>query len=58
VALYSILPNWQQLWMADALEEGKTIPLRYLGTAFGYAAAYIGAALAIALCLFEDRELT
>jgi len=58
VVLYTILPNWQQLWMADALEEGKTIPLRYLGTAFGYSAAYIGAALAIALCLFEDRELT
>jgi ABC-type transport system involved in multi-copper enzyme maturation permease subunit len=58
VALYSVLPNWQQLWMADALEEGKTIPLRYVGTAFGYVVAYVGASLAVALCLFEDRELT
>jgi len=56
--VYSILPNWQQLWMADALEEGKTIPLRYVGTAFGYVVAYVGASLAVALCLFEDRELS
>ena len=56
--LYGILPNWQQLWMADALEEGKTIPVRYLGAALGYAATYVGAALAVSLCLFEDRELS
>jgi hypothetical protein len=52
------VPNWQQLWMADALEGGKRIPWRYVLTAFGYMTAYVGAALAIALCLFEDRELT
>ncbi len=56
--LYSVLPNWQLLWVADALEEGKAIPWSYLGAAFGYAAAYVGATLAAALCLFEDRELT
>ena len=56
--LYAVLPNWQQLWMADALEAEKSIPLKYLGTAFIYALAYIGASLAVALCLFEDRELS
>ena len=56
--LYTILPNWQLLWVADALEEGKNIPWTYLGTAFGYAVAYVGAALAVALYLFEDRELS
>ena len=56
--LYALLPNWQQLWTADALEEGKTIPLRYVGTAFAYVVAYVGASLAMALCLFEDRELS
>jgi ABC-2 type transport system permease protein len=55
---YSILPNWQLFWMADALEEGKYIPARYLGTASAYMVAYVGAALALALWLFEDRELT
>ena len=57
-ALYSLLPNWQLLWVAGALEEGKAIPWSYLGTAFGYMLAYVGAALAVALCFFEDRELT
>ena len=57
-AIYSILPNWQLLWMAGALEEGKAIPWSYLATAFGYMLAYVGAALAVALCFFEERELT
>ena len=54
---YAVLPNWQLLWVADALEEGKAIPWSYLGTSLGYVVAYVGAALAVALCLFEDREL-
>lgn len=56
--LYAVTPNWQLFWMADALEQNNQIPLSYLGEALGYAAAYIGAILALALTLFEDRELT
>jgi hypothetical protein len=55
---YTVLPNWQLLWMADALEAEKTIPWKYVGTAFGYVVGYAGAALAVALTLFEDRELS
>jgi hypothetical protein len=44
--------------MADALSEEKHIPVKYLATAFGYVVAYVGASLAVALCLFKDRELT
>jgi hypothetical protein len=55
--LSAIVPNWQIFWVADALKPGKGIPWNYLGTAFGYAAAYIGAALLGALALFQDREL-
>lgn len=54
---YTVLPNWQLLWMADALGEGKHIPWSYVGTTLGYVVAYVGAALAVALALFEDREL-
>ena len=57
-ALYTLLPNWQLFWLADALEEGKNIPWSYLGRAFAYAVCYIGAVLALALCLFEERELS
>jgi ABC-type transport system involved in multi-copper enzyme maturation permease subunit len=56
--IYTVLPNWQLFWVSDALEEGKNIPGSYLGMAFGYAVAYVGATLAVALYLFEDRELS
>lgn len=56
--LYAVTPNWQLFWLADVLESGKQFPLGYLGKAFGYMAGYVGAALALALVLFEDRELT
>jgi ABC-type transport system involved in multi-copper enzyme maturation permease subunit len=56
--LYTVLPNWQVFWTADALEEGKHIPWSYIGTALAYVVAYVGAALAAGLFLFEDRELS
>jgi ABC-2 type transport system permease protein len=55
--LYAATPNWQLFWLADTLEGTNKIPLSYLAQALGYACAYIGAILAVALMLFEDREL-
>jgi hypothetical protein len=43
--------------MADALGEEHNIPWSYVARALGYTAAYVGAALAVALYLFEEREL-
>ena len=58
-ALYSIVPNWQLFWLADALETGKsTFQWAYVGKAFGYMVCYAGAALAVAVALFDDRELS
>jgi ABC-type transport system involved in multi-copper enzyme maturation permease subunit len=54
---YAVTPNWQQFWLADALEGTKSIPWSYVAKAAGYAVAYLGAALALALAMFEDREL-
>ena len=56
--LYTLVPNWQLLWLSDALEKGRTIPWSYVGKALGYVVAYLGAALAAAMLLFEDRELS
>jgi hypothetical protein len=56
--VYTVLPNWQLFWMSDVLGEGREIPLSYLTRAVGYTAAYVGAALAVALALFEERELS
>lgn len=55
--LYTITPNWQLFWLADLLESGRQFPWGYLGKAFAYVVGYVGAALAAALLLFEDREL-
>ncbi len=55
--LYAIVPNWQQFWLADLLETGKTFPWSYVGKAFVYVVTYVGAILALALFLFQDREL-
>lgn len=55
---YAALPNWQLFWGGDALIARKSIAwVSYLGTSFAYTVCYVGAALAVALCLFEDREL-
>jgi hypothetical protein len=57
--LYSVLPNWQLFWLADALEMGKaSLHWVYVGKALGYAVCYVGAALAIGVALFEERELS
>jgi len=57
--LYTVIPNWQNFWLADALDSGRsTFHWGYVSKAFGYATCYIGAALAVAVALFEDRELS
>ena len=36
--LYSVIPNWQLFWLADAIETGKsTFQWAYVGKAFAYA---------------------
>ena len=57
--LYTALPNWQLFWLADALDTGKsTFQWAYVGKALGYAVCYAGAALAVGVALFEERELS
>ena len=57
--LYTVTPNWQLFWLADALNSGKTtFHWGYVAKAFAYVVAYVGAILAIAVALFEERELS
>jgi ABC-type transport system involved in multi-copper enzyme maturation permease subunit len=57
--LYTLLPNWQLFWLADAVEIGKnTFQWAYVGKALAYAVCYAGAALAVGAALFEERELS
>jgi ABC-type transport system involved in multi-copper enzyme maturation permease subunit len=58
-ALYTAVPNWQLFWLADALETGKSsFSWAYVGKAFAYMVFYAGAALAVAVALFDERELS
>lgn len=57
--LYTVIPNWQNFWLADALDTGKsTFHWGYVGKALAYAACYVGAVLALAVTMFEERELS
>jgi hypothetical protein len=57
--LYTITPNWQVFWLADALDLDKsTFHWGYVGKALAYVATYVGAALSLAVLFFEERELT
>ena len=58
-ALYTVTPNWQLFWLADALETGKnTFNWAYVAKAFAYVVMYVGATLGLAVTLFEERELS
>jgi ABC-type transport system involved in multi-copper enzyme maturation permease subunit len=60
--LYAMLPNWQLFWIADAIQGDVAHQVEgvwgYVGKAFAYVIGYLGASLALALILFEDRELS
>ncbi len=57
--LYSVVPNWQLFWLADALETDRQLfAWNYVGKGAVYLVAYAGAALALATALFEERELS
>lgn len=54
---YTVLPNWQLLWLPDTLEEHKSIPLSYILNALLYALTYLGAMIGVSIIAFQDREL-
>jgi hypothetical protein len=58
-AFYSVTPNWQLFWLADAVDTGtSTYHWGYVGKALAYVLAYVGATMAVAVVLFEERELS
>ncbi|MFA6545421.1 MAG: ABC transporter permease [Limisphaerales bacterium] len=59
---HTVLPNWQLFWLADAIEGTRSHAIPgvwgYVAKAGAYVVGYLGASLAVALMLFEDRELS
>ncbi len=54
---YTLVPDMQMLWPADALSQGNNIPIAFLGVLSSYAFFYTVAILAAAVALFQTREV-
>ena len=56
-AAYAAIPNFQVFWVVDAVNQNQSIPMEYLAHALPYAGAMIAVALALAIALFQRREV-
>jgi hypothetical protein len=56
-AIYYAIPNIQLLWPADAITQGHNFSASYIAFASGYSLLYTGAILAVAVALFQTREV-
>ena len=52
-----IVPNLQIFWISDAIYEGNDVPVKYLLIGACYALCYTGAILALAVALFQRRQV-
>ncbi|NIP27015.1 MAG: hypothetical protein GWN67_22085 [Phycisphaerae bacterium] len=52
-----IVPNLQIFWISDAIYEGSEIPLKYIIISSSYAVCYTTAILALAIALFQKRQV-
>jgi len=55
--IYMLAPNLQFFWPADAITQGNPITLDLFGMVTGYAALQVTAILAVAIALFQNREV-
>ena len=55
--MHSIIPNWQEFWLADALALHNHIPGSYLMNAFIYFLSLVTFFGLLAVFLFQDREI-
>jgi ABC-2 type transport system permease protein len=53
----SIVPNLQLFWISDAIYEGSTVSLHYMSLAALYALCYTAGILAVAIALFQRRQV-
>ena len=54
---WTVLPNLQTFWIADAIYENSAIPFKYITLAAGYSASYTAAILAAAIAIFQRRQI-
>ncbi len=54
---YAVVPNFQVLWLTDALTQDNVIPRTYLVRTTGYGVLYIIASISVGVILFQRREV-
>jgi hypothetical protein len=54
----AVFPNFQVLWLTDALTQENVIPTRYVVKTTGYGVLYIFAAVSVGIVLFQRREVS
>ncbi|MFA5554584.1 MAG: ABC-2 transporter permease [Phycisphaerae bacterium] len=54
---YHIVPNLQVFWVSDAIYEEAVVPLGYILTAGIYAVTYTAGILALAIAVFQRRQV-
>ena len=54
---YFAIPNLQVFWISDAIYEESTLPLKYVLIGATYAICYTGGILALAVALFQRRQV-
>ncbi len=54
----AVVPNFQVLWLTDALTQENVIPTRYVARTSIYGGFYVIAALSIGIILFQRREVS
>jgi len=52
-----LVPNLQIFWVSDAIYEGSEVPLKYIVISASYALCYTTAILALAVALFQRRQV-
>ena len=52
-----LVPNLQIFWISDAIYEGSEVPLKYIVISASYAICYTAAILALAIALFQRRQV-
>ncbi len=54
---YFAIPNLQIFWISDAIYEGSEVPIRYILITASYAICYAAGILALAVALFQRRQV-
>ena len=52
-----LVPNLQVFWISDAIYEGSEVPFRYILISASYALCYAAGILALAVALFQRRQV-